>query len=598
LKSLVAFFACLLTESGKRCGTSTLRDEAYARRRIEHEGLEFLTLTLPAFGKDFERSLDQGRIGSGLFKPFRRRGGLPCFLSGFLCQVFDRSSGCILDCPSVDAIKEIRQLTLLFSKICLPCSSERVEAAFTAYVECDEEVRQHEKGIPEELLAEFSRAALLAFGGAFVHADALVHRMDLRPRHGPGSVADHTSSNARWDRLVWTDRLERIIPAGEFLIPNWRYLERHDSISLLGPDQEPPVRVVSVSKTLKAPRIIAIEPVHTQYAQQALLDVFVRSIQADDNARVFLDFSSAEPNRSMARYGSSQGHLATLDLSEASDRVSLRLVGAMFDRFPWIREALLASRSMAAEVPGHGVIPLAKFASMGSSTCFPVESFVFATIALMGFAESHGTRLTPALVREAVGQVRVYGDDIIVPVHSVPSVIGMLEAFGLKVNTDKSFWTGRFRESCGGDYYDGHDVSIVKVRAVFPRNRGDAEEIVSTIALRNLLWEEGYWDSVSFIDRMIMKLGLPYPRVVRGSSLLGRWDFDCESESWDDELHVPLVRVMALVANSPSDPLDGEGALVKWFVLKRGLPLSADHLSNAGRPRSVRIKPRWMNALL
>jgi hypothetical protein len=590
VKSLVELYACLLDESGRRCGTSTLRDVRYVRRRIEHEGLEFLTLTLPTFAKDFERSLELGGVGSDLFRAFRRRGGLPAFLSGFLRLVFDASSGVLLTEPSVDAIREVRQLTLFLSKIELPCSKERVASAFTSFVETDKEVRTTSEAVPEDAYKAFQRAALVAFGGALSFADTLVYRMDIRPRHGPGSVADRTPSNARWNRLVWTSRLETYMPAGEFLIPNWKYLERYSSISFLNPGEEPPVRVDSVPKTLKAPRVIGIEPVHTQYAQQGLLDILKRSIQADNNARSFLDFSSSEPNRSMARDGSDKGHLATLDLSEASDRVSLRLVRTLFANFPWIRGALEASRSERAKVPGHGIISLAKFASMGSAVCFPVEAFVFATIALMGHADACGTPFSTRFVKSARGQVRVYGDDIIVPVGSVSSVVRLLETYGLKVNVNKSFWTGRFRESCGGDYFAGRDVSIVKVRRVLPEQRGDVHELVSAIALRNLLWKRGYEKTVEFIDRMILRLGYPLPRTAEDSSSLGRWSFDYQVDGTDRDTHSPFVKVMVLDSKSPSDILEEEGALLKWFLTRGVLPLEDGHLRRAGRAKVARMK--------
>lgn len=103
-------------ESAIRCRTSTTRDIETVTTRVKHEGFSFLTITLTDFGKDFERSLDQGYVAPSSFCSFSRWKGLPRFLGGFLELVFDRDSGVLLDEPDADAIQEIRQLTLIDRK--------------------------------------------------------------------------------------------------------------------------------------------------------------------------------------------------------------------------------------------------------------------------------------------------------------------------------------------------------------------------------------------------------------------------------------------------------------------------------------------------
>jgi len=180
----------------------------------------------------------------------------------------------------------------------------------------------------------------------------------------------------------------------------------------------------------------------------------------------------------MAREGSHTGSLATLDLKEASDRVSNQLVRRMLENHPWLRAGVDSCRSRRAvvEFPSgrSESIRLGKFASMGSALTFPVEALVFATCAILGIERALGRQLTKKDVHRLRGQVRVYGDDIIVPVEYVHSVNEVLETFGFRVNFGKSYWTGKFRESCGGDYYDGHDVTIVRVRRIFPSSPRNA----------------------------------------------------------------------------------------------------------------------------
>jgi len=123
------------------------------------------------------------------------------------------------------------------------------------------------------------------------------------------------------------------------------------------------------------------------------------------------------------------GNLATLDLSEASDRVSNQHVRLLVKNHRALREAVDATRSRKADVLGK-TIRLAKFASMGSALCFPFEALVFATIVFVGIERELNRQLTQKDIESFYGRVRVYGDDIIVPVEYVESVVRELEALG------------------------------------------------------------------------------------------------------------------------------------------------------------------------
>jgi hypothetical protein len=226
-----------------------------------------------------------------------------------------------------------------------------------------------------------------------------------------------------------------------------------------------------------------------QYMQQAILENLVESLEEDDISSWLIGIGDQIPNQEMAYEGSLNGNLATLDLSEASDRVSVQQVMGLLANHPSLREGVDASRSMKADVlidGTHQVVRLNKFASMGSALCFPFEAIVFATVIFVGIEKELGHRLTRQDIKSFKGQVRVYGDDIIIPVRFADSVIAHLEAFGFKVNANKSFWTGKFRESCGKEYYNGTDVSIVRVRRVFPTSLKDVPEILSIVSCDRL----------------------------------------------------------------------------------------------------------------
>jgi hypothetical protein len=292
--------------------------------------------------------------------------------------------------------------------------------------------------------------------------------------------------------------------------------------------------------------------------------------------------------------GSLYGELATLDLSEASDRVSNQLVREMVAHWPNVAAALDATRSRKADVLGK-TYRLAKFASMGSALCFPIEAMVFATIIFVGIEKALNRQLTKREIHSYARRVRVYGDDIIVPVDYAIPVVGKLEDFGLRVNTDKSFWTGKFRESCGREYYDGHDVSIVRVRSMLPSHREDAPSLVSTVSLRNQFYFAGYWRVCKWLDKLIGDL-IPFPHVESTSAVLGRHSVlvPYETQRMCPRTHAPLVRGRVVSAEIPPSYLEDSGALLKYF-LKRGVEPFADqkHLERSGRPGTVRTKTRW-----
>jgi hypothetical protein len=63
-------------------------------------------------------------------------------------------------------------------------------------------------------------------------------------------------------------------------------------------------------------------------------------------------------------------------------------------------------------------------------------------------------------------QFGVFGDDIIVKKEAYAFLVRSLTKLGFKVNDDKSFNTGPFRESCGYDWYNGHFVRGVYVTSL------------------------------------------------------------------------------------------------------------------------------------
>jgi hypothetical protein len=254
-------------------------------------------------------------------------------------------------------------------------------------------------------------------------------------------------------------------------------------------------------------------------------------------------------------------------------------------------------RSTHANVNGK-VIKLAKYASMGSALCFPIESMVFTTLVFLGIQKVYPTLRPWDIVNNFQGLVRIYGDDIVVPVRAAQSVVQTLEAYGLRVNDTKSFWTGMYRESCGKEYFAGVDVTIAKLRHVLPDVQkpiaGQEQEIVSSVAFRNNLYNKGYFETAEWLDTILSKvLKGHYPVVASTSPILGRINSSGLYEVHRNNANTqdPLVKGWRVSSRIPASKLDGYGALVKTLGKRSELPIfDPQHLQKAGRPRALRIK--------
>lgn len=160
--------------------------------------------------------------------------------------------------------------------------------------------------------------------------------------------------------------------------------------------------------------------------------------------------SAQSVHRRLARAASVQRNLSTLDLSNASDTISLVLVKLLLPK-GWF-DLLSALRSPETNVNGQW-IKLHKFSSMGNGFTFELETLLFFAIA-------------KAIYKD--GFVSAYGDDLIVPHDESESLRPALKFFGFVVNRSKSFTSSAhpFRESCGGDYLCGEAVRPIYLKTL------------------------------------------------------------------------------------------------------------------------------------
>lgn len=597
VKSLVELLEVLLLDCGRKSGAPVRKDIETLSRRCQHEGDSFITITLPSFAADFERSLAEGKVSPEAFLHFKKtRRGIPAFLQGFLEKVFD-SSGLLLANPSVDCIRSVRQICLFGKKVQRPCSQERELAASTAYRECDAQVATELSGPLWQTWGEV--ADLVVSTLRLEDWDDWIS--DFEPRHGPGATREHISGNQKWNFLRWHLRLEL---AG---IKYWRYAKATTAPALthsnplptfVDPGAEEPVRVVFVPKTLKTPRVIAVEPVCMQYVQQGLCRLLVKRIERSSVTGHSVRFADQMTNQELSRQASQDGHLATLDLSEASDRVGMCHVRRLFQRVPKFREWLEACRSTRAELPDGSIIELRKFASMGSALCFPVESLVFFVTILASRIQRSGHPVTARLVRKMAQDVHVYGDDLIVPADEAPLICSDIEALGFKVNSRKSFWTGQFRESCGSDNYAGEDVKPTYLRRDLPEDRADRSGLLSAVATANQLFKAGYFRTYNLVKDQVERIFGKLPQVREESAAIG-WHAYSEAsppKRWNKDLQRLEERHLVPVPTFVPDSLDGsEQALAKCHrLIGLDVKIDTEHLERSVRPYALALKHRWV----
>lgn len=194
-----------------------------------------------------------------------------------------------------------------------------------------------------------------------------------------------------------------------------------------------------VPKDAKTDRPIETQPIVNSFVQLGVGKYLKQRLQLAG-----CDLSQGQAwNADLAWKGSIDGSLATLDLSSASDTISSLLVLELLP-LDWVH--LLSSvRTPAVKFKGD-VTPLERFSAMGNGYTFELETLIFFAVC----------EVVGGSGRNSV--CHVYGDDIIVETTHAPEVIRRLEACGFTVNNSKSYVSGRFRESCGKDFFDGVDI--------------------------------------------------------------------------------------------------------------------------------------------
>lgn len=463
----------------------------------------------------------------------------------------------------------------------------------------------------------------------------------LSPKFGPGIVSepgirgDILKSNAirfdaKIDRLFF--RSPQLVMRGpdeygyhpEKILPDPSRWHKATPISATYSTYQP------VPKDVTKSRSICREPNTYMFAQQAVLDVLLSYFRAGPMNR-FVRLEDQSRNREMARFGSYTTEIDTIDLSSASDSVHVDLVRAIMPRRLW--HALLATRTKKVLVPSGEVIEVKKFAPMGSALCFPTQCLVFTSVSILAALQesehmaigedrhvsdrwfsNFGRTLSQLFAKEPgyhhqahqFQPLAVYGDDIAIDTRLTARTVHLLNVLGFTVNRQKSFEGGAgFRESCGGYYHDGEDVTPLRFTAKRARGDNFASVVASVISLANRAGDRGYRN----VRRLLIHYGLsiePYIGFTRSKEqamkfyslnprnrhLKSRYNKDLQRDEY---------RCVTLLPERVDHPRESEKApfdkyrLMKWWIGRTGNSITSEFSFGVPRydARGAKLRRRW-----
>jgi len=260
-------------------------------------------------------------------------------------------------------------------------------------------------------------------------------------------------------------------------------------------------RLSFVPKSTDISRTICTEPLLNMLYQQGIAKLL--------EGRLFevfgLDFSvQPERNARLARIGSLTGDFGTIDLSSASDTISYSLIKELVpaESFRWLD----LTRSPVTILPDGREIELHMISSMGNGYTFPLQTTIFACLVAAAY-KLHEIKLTrPGRLTD--GNFAVFGDDIIVDHRVYDLVIRCLAILGFTVNRKKSFNEGLFRESCGSDWFSGHNVRGVYISRLL--TDGDVYSSINRLNRWSATHGIPLVNTVGYLLRGCRFIGVPY----------------------------------------------------------------------------------------
>lgn len=317
------------------------------------------------------------------------------------------------------------------------------------------QTRLYDDMVDGEVCASFDR---LAFDGPDLRfsSDALGRRMALGSGMNVGSTTENFYSKLFDSTLTYTH-------SESIHLLRWatRYDARWIDAIMTTWHQRGALRVRGSNLSFAVKNSDESRTICTEPVLQMLFQLAAGAIIEEALLREFRIDLSRQPalNAELARVGSIDGAFGTIDLTSASDMMALTLCKAKMPDY--LYRLFLKLRSPETKLPNGQWIKLEMMSSMGNGFTFPLQTYLFASVVMACYRvlglKAKYRRGTPA-------NFGVFGDDIVVEKSAYEFVTWTLERYGFLVNRAKSFNSGPFRESCGKDYFNGHDIRGVYLK--------------------------------------------------------------------------------------------------------------------------------------
>lgn len=535
--SLQSLIRSLFLDVSRVTSLSCSLDESYLLSRLEKEGVRFLTTTLPLLGKAVDKSLileEPLKVPPNFSLYGKTR--LPTFLHHLFIQVFEENGKPRINGNSM-CLTFIRQVTYLFSKMkgSRVGEDQKVSDFFERIsriptIKTSWELHEARRILHQLLDATAPRCAALV---GFIK--------NPWGRHGPGAVADRSTPFRKWNFFRYRGVQEELFHLNPTLSLNFK-----DNCG-----ERIPARVTCVPKDFRGPRIICIEPKEMQFAQQGLMHTLYEFIRATYETRKNISFDDTHESQDLCY----SRKIATIDLKDSSDCISLQLARIIFPK--WFFRLVTRYRSYNLSWKGR-IVRSHCLATMGNALCFPLQTLIF-----WAFAQATMRRYRIDTM-DRQHELRVYGDDIIVPrliSHRLCEVLGDV---GLVVNVDKTCHHTLVKESCGEWVHNGNKVQLLYLREPYVENHR-------------------VWTAYVAYYREARRLGL----IALASSILTLCERIVPSPPtrWSRTLHRLEYRVPSLVMKGHREEFSNEAGLYAYFVGNDTTPFLYG---------TVKVKQRWV----
>lgn len=410
-------------------------DSKYILRRLASEGVVFITQELPKVSKAMIEALETGFFNRKGLTSFKFKLSTLDLFQELFSSIFD-SNGRLLASPCPHSVRTIRQVCEYLYKLCLPFTKEQIEKSENDFIRVDKEIAETSASAEVVVFANDLRKDFETHWSSLSKASADQILSTNRPRSTSGTFVG--SGPFYFIERESRCRLGYPSDLGGFK----GYYKQYPGLTL-SKDKVHPITVSDYSELLlvpkdsRGPRTICRESLHRVETQMSFFDYVTRVLTRESMGAI--NFLDQTVNRRIAEESSVTKQYATLDLKEASDRVSYSVIKTVFRNSPGLRFFLTGSRRASKVLVRGSFYKLNKLAGMGSGLTFPSMSLLI-SLAICNVVKKR-TGLPYNDIRK---EVFVYGDDICIPRLWVTYAVQGLSLIGLKVNENKSFRRGFF----------------------------------------------------------------------------------------------------------------------------------------------------------